>query len=105
MIKIKDLNGTYLKKDLCIERVIKRYHNRNKSGGNFGINLMTGKSKNFELNGNHDTNDVITSLYFTELYHGVGERIISFRHDENIFLTYNMLIPMIKNKIKKELGD
>ncbi len=48
-----------------------RWHNKNKSGGNFGINLLTSQNwqdRHFELTGTYNTKGEITSLRLGELY-------------------------------------
>lgn len=67
MLNIKDLRGTTLKKLLKLDRAIKRYHNKNKSGGNFGFTLVKVKEKEywFDLHGIYDTEGNIRSLGFS----------------------------------------
>ena len=38
-VTIEQLKGPNLKRDLHMFRVVKRWHNHNTTGGNFGINL------------------------------------------------------------------
>lgn len=101
MINIKELRGPKLKKDLGLRRVVKRWHNRNKSGGNFGINLMTFKEPNYEITGYHDLKGNVTSLRVGELW-GVGTTI--FSKDTMHKWTYDKLILLLKKMIKKPSG-
>ena len=62
-INMKDLTGPKLKKALGLNTAIKSYHNKNKSGGNFGINLReTPEGKLFVLSGSHDLNGDVYGL-------------------------------------------
>ena len=68
MILKAELTGNRLKKDLELQRALYRWHNKNKSGGNFGINLITGGQQNYEITGHYNTNGEITSLRFGRIY-------------------------------------
>ena len=57
-----DLTGAKLKKMLNATKASRRYHNKNKSGGNFGINVYTDGKDSFEINGRYNTQGEITSL-------------------------------------------
>lgn len=71
MLNIIDLRGTTLKKLLGFDRAMKRYHNKNKSGGNFGFTLIKSKNEKrkkdywFNLHGIYDTEGNIRSLGFS----------------------------------------
>ena len=62
MITINELTGAKLKKALHLKKASKGWHNKNKSGGNFGINMVTQDHRFFELTGHHDTQGVIYHL-------------------------------------------
>ena len=96
MININELKGFNLKKDINLKRVIKRWHNKNKSGGNFGINLMTGGPKDYELTGYHTINGDIYSLGLGELYQ-VNTRIID--RDNYKDWDYEKLVNLVKKVI------
>lgn len=70
-MNIKDLKGKRLKKLLNFNRAIKRYHNKNKSGGNFGFTLVkiTPSKRKEEvwltLDGVYDTEGRIRILSFS----------------------------------------
>lgn len=92
-LSIEQLKGTKLKKDLGLYRVIKRWHNKNNSGGNFGINLIKSpewQDKHFELTGYHDLSGYIYSLKFSELYQAGGTTLIT--HDNKYEYNYEQLI-------------
>ena len=64
---IQDLKTSQIKKGLKANRCKFRYHNKNKSGGNFGINIIFsefGKEdyKNFEISGNYDKGGLLYGL-------------------------------------------
>lgn len=62
-VNIKELSGPKLKKALGLNKATKSYHNKNKSGGNFGINLReVPEGKMFVLNGAHDLNGDVYNL-------------------------------------------
>jgi len=62
MIKITDLNGARLKKDLEASRCIKRYYNRHVDGsGNFGFTIVK-DGVWFTLDGDYDSDGSICKL-------------------------------------------
>ena len=65
-IDMGDLTGPKLKKLLGAKRAKMRWHNKNKSGGNFGFDIMYGDSYNrktdAELTGYYDPNRNLLSL-------------------------------------------
>jgi hypothetical protein len=105
MINIKELNGAKLKKNVPLDRVMKRWHNHNNSGGNFGINLYPnaeqyvygGTSKAYELTGYHDKEGNIYSLRMSFLYSGNGAVLISKENYQGY--TYDNLISTLKKVI------
>ena len=68
MINIKELKGQNIKKACGLIAAVKRWHNHNNSGGNFGINLITGKKQDYEITGYHNLDGNITNLSFGFLY-------------------------------------
>ena len=62
-INISEVRGQQIKKALGIDTCVKRYHNRNKSGGNFGFTLVKG-DRWFDLNGYHDLTGHVKGLRF-----------------------------------------
>lgn len=77
-IKKTDLKSNILKKLLKAARVAQRYHNKNKSGGNFGINIYFGSTFNREtdreITGNYNTEGFIYGLRYGPLYQ-CGQKI------------------------------
>lgn len=67
-MNIKELNGRAIKKALGAERVMFRWHNKNKSGGNFGINILGVNKGDWEISGHYDTEGNILSLRFGKIY-------------------------------------
>ena len=100
MILKGELTGRRLKKDLGLHSAAQRWHNKNKSGGNFGINLIFDprlECLNFELTGHYFPDGEISSLAFGELYQP-GTKIYPatpYLHS----LTYSGLIEIIKERI------
>jgi len=98
MVLFMDLmTGPNIKKSLNALSVSKRYHNKNKSGGNFGINVMFHrelKPGNYEFNGDYNTRGEIVRLTFAPMYQGVGVRII--RPDNYQTETYQSVMNRVK---------
>ena len=67
-MNIIQLNGNAIKKSLGIKRAMFRWHNKNKTGGNFGINLFGVNGIDCELTGSYDINGNIISLRFGRIY-------------------------------------
>jgi len=63
-MNIKDLKSIVIKKKLDAERVCFRWHNKNKSGGNFGINIWNVKGKDYEISGNYNVEGLLCGLRF-----------------------------------------
>jgi len=62
-IKIGELRGQQIKKATGIDTSVKRYHNKNKSGGNFGFSLRKG-DRWFDLSGYYDLTGHVKGLRF-----------------------------------------
>lgn len=91
-----DLTGRKLKRDLGLKSASYRWHNKNNTGGNFGINLIAEEGdKDHELTGTYDTEGVIRSLKYGELWQ-VGVAI-----DVE---TYEDLVDRIKYKRRQSSG-
>ncbi len=100
-MNIKELTGQQLKKDLHLRRCLKRWHNHNRTGGNFGINLMRNERPHFEITGYHDLEGNVYNLTFGRLYNGVGMTLIS--KEKGYSITYEQMIKLIKKGFEK--GD
>jgi hypothetical protein len=68
-MNIKELNGPAIKKALGCKSCLRRYHNKNKSGGNFGINIIDINGQDVELSGDYNTEGDVIHLRFGRLYH------------------------------------
>jgi len=79
-INISELKGQQIKKATGIDTSVKRYHNRNKSGGNFGFSLRKG-NRWFDLNGYHDLSGHVKGLRFGD-FAGAGTPINPKSFDE-----------------------
>ena len=66
MINIKELKGNVFKKEFGLNRCMFEYHNKNKSGGNFGLNFYLNKDfdedTDFTLHGDYNINGEIFNL-------------------------------------------
>ena len=68
------------KRTLNFDKVSFRYHNKNKSGGNFAINYKIGEwgkqdYKNYELEGEYKTDGSFIYLRVGVAYKGIGTKI------------------------------
>ena len=72
MISIKEIKPTYFKTHFPIDRASFQWHNKNKSGGNFGYNLIypelneRGFKKTLMLSGYYDIKGNIYNLRLSE---------------------------------------
>ena len=71
---INELKSGLLKKRFGCTKCRFRYHNKNKSGGNFAIELHTMNGKSYDLHGYYDFCGTITSLDFGPFFQ-VGHEI------------------------------
>jgi hypothetical protein len=69
-MKKEDLKGNVLKKLLGAEKVHYRWHNKNNSGGNFGINILWLAGRHWEITGDYDLNGNTKYLKFGPIYWG-----------------------------------
>lgn len=67
-MNIKELNGKSIKKALACKSASYRWHNKNKSGGNFGINLLGVNSKDLEITGQYDLTGQVYGLRIGLIY-------------------------------------
>ena len=68
IINISELKGTFIKLKLGAKACRFRWHNKNKSGGNFGINILGLNGKDYEISGAYDNNGIICNLRFGYIY-------------------------------------
>ena len=77
-MKKNKLNTRELKKLLSAYSINQRWHNKNKNGGNFGINIYYGKEflrgRDKELTGYYNIKGELTHLKYGNLY-SVGQNI------------------------------
>lgn len=101
VVHIKELSGARIKKSLGAFKVAKRWHNKNKSGGNFGINIYPRSTslndQAYEITGYHNTKGYVTRLRFSELYQAVGPSLITKENWEAA--TYEDILLAIKELI------
>ena len=76
MINIKEFKGNLIKKQLGANSASFRWHNKNKSGGNFGINIYFAKEFNRETDreftGYYNKEGEIYNLSYSPLYSAGG---------------------------------
>lgn len=89
MLTMKELKGTALKKALNAKSVSMRWHNKNKSGGNFGFNIrgVPNTAHDFELTGNYNEHGEVFGLIFGRIYWGATPIRAN---------SYDMLIQILK---------
>lgn len=63
-MKITELKSIQIKKNLCAASVRFRWHNKNNTGGNFGINVIGVKGKNYEISGRYNCEGTLRCLRF-----------------------------------------
>lgn len=63
-MKMTELKSGFLKKEFNASKARFRYHNKNKSGGNFAIELWGIDGKDYDLHGYYDIDLTITHLDF-----------------------------------------
>ncbi len=105
-MNIKELNGARIKKDLLgVEVVNKDWHNKNKSGGNFGFTICVRKaphllepSNYYQLRGQYRKDGTIYALNFGIAYDFTMGNVVS--NIEN--LTYQELIAIMRDFIKQK---
>lgn len=85
MLNIKEIKGTSFKKILGCKSSSFRWHNKNKSGGNFGIELRELQGKDYEISGEYNINGNMSSIRFGYIYQaGVRFMIEDFEELINI---------------------
>ena len=102
MITKKELKGVTIKKAIKAHRVAMRWHNKNKSGGNFGFNIYFGPEFNrgtdTELTGYYNKDGFITRLNYGFLYqagHTIPKEFLSsldalFKHINSVKKRYTL---------------
>jgi len=99
-VNMNQLTGPKLKKELNLIKATKRYHNKNKSGGNFGIDLrITPKGKWFTISGYHNLDNEVTSARIGKSFNP-GMTLINPNNYK--FADYREFISTISRHIKTE---
>jgi hypothetical protein len=90
---------TKLKKPLGLAQAVKRYHNKNLSGGNFAVELRWSKEigQGMEISGYHDPDGVVTRLEVGRLYQP-GVTIVNKSNYKE--MTLEKLIPILKKAME-----
>ena len=94
-MKITQINTREIKKSLGLDKAVFRYHNKNKTGGNFGIDLIIGSwgnpnFKHYELSGEYDLSGQISRLRVGYAYQ-LGYNIVEVK-DLNELISYIKLM-------------
>ena len=97
MINIKEFNGRLVKEKLKAHNSSFRWHNKNKGGGNFGINIYFAKEFNRETDkeftGYYDKKGDIYLLRFSPLYEcGIEIPIWAIKDIDTLFDYINLHI-------------
>ena len=111
MITKQELKGNTFKKELKLRSCKYRYHNKNLSGGNFGLDFFLNENFNeytdFTLHGEYNTTSEIIKLSIDSIR--IGEFVINIPIEkrENLIILIDFLKEVYdnlnKNKILKEL--
>lgn len=66
-MNLHELNSLEIKRRLGAKSVRYQYHNRNRSGGSFAINIRGVNGKDFELSGRYNIEGVLRSMHFGDI--------------------------------------
>lgn len=67
-MNVKEIKSSVIKKRLYAKQVCYRWHNKNKTGGNFGINICGVNDKDYEISGYYDIEGTVRGLRFGFIY-------------------------------------
>lgn len=67
-MKFIELKSRDIKKRFDAKSVALRWHNKNKSGGNFGMNIHGVNGKDFEISGQYNIDGILSGLRFGFIY-------------------------------------
>lgn len=67
-MNIRELKSAEIKKKLGAESVRFRWHNKNKSGGNFGLSIIGVKGRDYEISGYYNITGKLYDLRFGFIY-------------------------------------
>jgi hypothetical protein len=101
-MNIKDMKGTTLKKLMNAERSSFRWHNKNKRGGNFGIEIRGIEGKNFEISADYNILGNFFHLRFGPIYHaGMRLNLGQIETIEELCVRLKKIIEIMKNMDKR----
>ena len=66
-MNIKDFKSLEIKKKLNADSVSYRWHNKNKIGGSFGINIIGVNGRDYQISGHYNNKGVVRELRFRPL--------------------------------------
>lgn len=100
---IKRIELRNLKKDMNLHASRQRYHNKNKSGGNFGYDLYPIKTDNYpypwlDVNGDYDTEGNIRLLSVT--YQNIGRTRVRIIGKNWETIPYTELVEKLQTFLK-----
>ena len=101
-MKIKELNGRKLKKDLEAVLVRKTYHNKHVDGsGNFGFIIRRGNNGQYwyRLYGDYNKRGEIIRLYFSDYASYYRQNLTNILFTENETLQYKTIVEKVKDMI------
>ena len=106
MINIKELKGNFFKKEFNLFKCRYGYHNKNNSGGNFGLDFYLNEKFNeltdFTLDGDYNIKGEIFNLKIRSIRAGLFVITIPKEKQENLELLKDFL-KIVYNQLRKEL--
>lgn len=107
MIIKQELKGNFFKKELGLFNCNYGYHNKNKSGGNFGLTFILknkfNENTDFTLNGEYNTTNEIMKLSIDSIRIGEFMINIPIEKRENIIILVDFLKEVYNNLNKKAI--
>lgn len=101
-MNIKDIKGTTFKKLMKAEKSSFRWHNKNKSGGNFGIEIRGIERKNYQITGDYNTLGNFYELRFGPIYQaGMKMNLGMVETIEELCVRLNKILEITKNMDKR----
>ncbi len=93
-MKITELNGKAIKKALGAKSCCYRWHNKNLTGGNFGINVLAVNGNDWQICGEYDNFGNVRNLRFGRIFS------VCLRMPETEFNAFMNSINEITSKVK-----
>jgi len=106
-----ELKTSEIKKELKAFKVIQRYHNKNKSGGNFALEIRFNeefkRGVDMEINGSYSVDGSLIHLNLGELWGSGGYPLIPFENLKSLSVLLEYLKTEIpeRQKINKMMGE